>query len=191
MEVKVPRSSDRRVLRTRRMLRDALIALLGERGWDRVSVQNVCDRADVGRSTFYTHFVDKEDLLVGGLDDLRKMLGTQRPTPTGAGAGGLGFVPGLIEHVHQHQRLFRALIGKHSGYVVQKRFRQLLVSLVKDDLAGRGPRIPDADAVAHYIAGACLELLSWWLDGRNTLGPVEIEDLFRRLTSPVLAAARA
>lgn len=187
MDVRVPSSSDRRVLRTRRMLRDALIALLGERGWDRVSVQDLCDRADVGRSTFYTHFVDKEDLLVGGLDDLRKMLLAQRPPSTSAGSGALGFVTGLIEHVDQHQRLFRALIGKHSGYVVQKRFRQLLVSLVKDDLAGRGPQ---ADAVAHYVAGAFFELLSWWLDGRNPLGPPELEDLFRRLTAPVLAAAR-
>ena len=94
--------------------------------------------------------------------------------------------------MHEHQRLFRALIGKHSGYVVKKRFRQLVVSLVKDELAGRGPRAEDADAVAHYVAGAFLELLTWWLDGRNPLGPVEIEDLFARLTAPVLvAAARA
>jgi AcrR family transcriptional regulator len=65
---------DRRIERTRRTLREALIALILERGWDDISVQDVCNRADVGRSTFYTHFADKEELLVGGFDDLRKVL---------------------------------------------------------------------------------------------------------------------
>ena len=59
---RIPRSTDRRVLRTRAVLRDALITLVGESGWDAITVQDICDRAKVGRSTFYMHFADKEDL---------------------------------------------------------------------------------------------------------------------------------
>lgn len=64
------RTPDRRVQRTRRQLREALITLILERGWDAVSVRDVCEKADVGRSTFYVHFADKENLLLSGFDDL-------------------------------------------------------------------------------------------------------------------------
>ena len=60
--------------RTRRALRDAFHALMAERGWDNVSVQSICERADIGRSTFYMHYDSKEQLLEGGLDDLRQVL---------------------------------------------------------------------------------------------------------------------
>ena len=72
--MRIPNSTDRRVRRTRRALRDALLELTLERGWDEVNVLDVCERADVARSTFYTHFADKEELLLSGFDDLRAAL---------------------------------------------------------------------------------------------------------------------
>src|SRR5919198_2154855 len=78
--VKIPRSTDRRVLRTRAALREALLALIVERGWDAVGIRDICARATVGRSTFYTHFADKEELLFSGFDDLRSMLRASKRT---------------------------------------------------------------------------------------------------------------
>lgn len=182
-------STDRRVLRTRRTLRDALIALISERGWDRVSVQDVCDRADVGRSTFYTHFADKEELLIGSLSDLGGLLRRGAAASRRAGGPPLGFARGLIDHVYENQSLFRAVIGKHSGHVVQKRFRELVVSLVKEDLADRLPLAATRDPAASYIAGGFLEILIWWLSGRRPMPPSDIEALLVRLTAPVLSAS--
>jgi len=173
------------VQRTHRTLREALIALILERGWDEISVQHVCDRADVGRSTFYTHFADKEDLLVSGFDALRKALREHATTTSGSA---LGFTGGMIEHVQGHRRLFRAIVGTRSGPVVQKRFRQLLVDLVGEDLARLAPAGPQRDATVHYVAGALFALLIWWLETSNRLAPSDLEELFHRLTTPVLAA---
>ena len=61
---------DRRVARSRRALKEALTDLILERGYESVTVQDVIDRADVGRSTFYAHFLDKDDLLMAILADL-------------------------------------------------------------------------------------------------------------------------
>jgi AcrR family transcriptional regulator len=186
--VKTPNHGDRRVQRTRRALRAALVELILERGWDALSVQDVCDRADVGRSTFYVHFADKEELLVGGLDDLRRGLREQQSMDNGAGP--FAFVGGMIEHAHEQRRLFRAVIGKKSGHVIQQRFRRLLIGLIQEDLATLVPAGPRLDATVHYIAGAFSELLIWWVDARNPLKPAELEDLFHQLTAPVLAALR-
>ena len=54
---------DRRIQRTRQLLEDALIALILEKGYDKITVQNIVDQANVGRSTFYSHFLDKDDLM--------------------------------------------------------------------------------------------------------------------------------
>src|SRR5262245_57855262 len=71
---------DRRVRRTRRLLREALLSLTLEKGYDQVTVQEVLDRADVGRATFYAHFTDKDDLLISGLLELRDSLREQLAT---------------------------------------------------------------------------------------------------------------
>ena len=123
---KLPGRHDRRVRRTRRALRDALIELILERGWEGFGVQDVCERADVGRSTFYTHFADKEELVAGSFDDLRRTIRAQV-----AGGGGdarpLAFSRGLVEHAHEQRRLFLAVVGKRSGLLVQRRFRELVL----------------------------------------------------------------
>jgi AcrR family transcriptional regulator len=181
--VKTPRAKDRRVERTRRSLREALVALILEKGFEAVSVQDVIDRADVGRSTFYTHFADKEDLLLSGFDDLRRALRqwqSQAPSPPGP----LGFIVGLCEHADGQRRLFRALVGKKSGQAVLVRFRQMLIDLIREDLTG----LPGAhlEATVHYLAGGFMEMLTWWLDTRNTLSPAQFAGLIHELATPTL-----
>ena len=179
--MRAPRSSDRRVVRTREALRDALIALMIERGWDEVGIRDVCARANVGRSTFYTHFADKEELLLSGFDDLRRML---RSVSRAGGGKPLAFTRGLLEHAHDNKRMFRALVGKRSSQVAQTRFLQLVVELTREDLAGM------AETTVQYVAGAFFQLLIWWVDSRSPLSPEEIDAIFQRLTKPVLAEAR-
>jgi AcrR family transcriptional regulator len=183
-----PREPDPRVVRTRTALREALVALILERGWDAISVQDVCERAGVGRSTFYIHYGDKEDLLVGGFSDLKKALRAQ--AAGGEGGGAFAFARGLVEHAGENRRLFRAIVGRRSGQVVQQLFRQLLVELVREDVSGLAPAGADRDAAAHFIAGAFFEVLLWWLDSRSGLQVSQIDALLHRFTAPVLAELR-
>lgn len=178
-------SSDRRVQRTRRSLRDALISLLVEHGWDGINIQNLCERADVGRSTFYIHFQNKEELLVSGFNDLRAGLRAQAAENNMGSSGSLVFVRGLIEHVYEQRTLFRAIIGRRSGHVVQKRFREMVNQLVEEEVsltvAGW-----QRDAGARYVAGALVELLAWWVDAGNARSADDIEHLFYQLTLPAI-----
>lgn len=177
-------SPDRRVQRTRRALRDALISLLVERGWDDINIQNLCQRADVGRSTFYIHFQGKEELLVSGFDDLRAVLRAQAAEMNGA-ADSMRFVRGLIAHAYEQRTLFRAIVGRRSGHVVQKRFREMVSQLVEEEIS-----LPatgwQRDAGIRYVAGALVELLAWWVDAGNARSADDIERLFHQLTLPVI-----
>jgi len=179
---------DRRVLRTQRTLRDALVQLILQRGWDEISVLDICKHADVGRSTFYTHFADKEELLLSGFDDLQHALrAAEKQAGRRLDGSVLGFAGPLIQHASENLRLFRALVGKRSGQAVLKRFRQLVLDLISEDLAALG--LPDARVAmaTHFLGGAFMELLTWWLDTRTMLGPAELEKAFHALSAPVLA----
>ncbi len=177
--------TDRRVQRSRRRLHSALVSEILDRGWDRVSVRAVCARAGVGRSTFYLHFADKEDLLIGGLDhvrdELRRAVDRRRP---------FDFVRGMIEHAAASRRLFRAVIGKRSGLAVQRRFREVVRQLVLDDLRAAGVPARQLEIAARFLTGALVELLIWWIDGHSGLSEVELHQQFVRLAAPLLPRPR-
>lgn len=173
---------DRRTRRSRDQLHAALVALTLERGWDRVTVRDVCARAGVGRSTFYLHFADKEDALIGGLEHVRDDLRRQpRDQP-------FAFVRGLLDHADGSRRLFRAVIGKRSGLAVQRRFREIVLELMVDELAAHGLR--DGAVAARFLTGALVELLFAWVDARDRTTAVDLHRDFVRLAQPVIAAAR-
>jgi AcrR family transcriptional regulator len=190
MGTKEVRADDRRVQRTRRTLREALIALILERGWDGFSIQDLCERADVGRSTFYTHFADKEDVVGDGFAALRRGIRAELAA-AGPGPRPLSFSLPLLEHARDHGRVFRALIGELSGMAVQRRFRDVLSELVREDVAALVPAGPMRDGTVAFLSGAFFDLVTWMLEARSPPSPAEVDALFQELAAPVIAAARS
>ncbi|WP_437870229.1 TetR/AcrR family transcriptional regulator [Sorangium sp. So ce363] len=188
MATKPPRARDaapdRRVRRTHRQLRTALINLILERGWDAVSVSDVCARADVGRSTFYAHFADKEELLFSGFDELHAALATTREEH----AGSFGFVEPMVQHARDNVKLFRAIVGHRSGPGMQRRFRDVFTRLVEAELEALGVAQQERPLIAQYVSGGFLELLMTWLDRPARLDSHALAAVFRRLTEGVLSS---
>ena len=178
-------SADRRVQRTRFALRDALISLLLKQSWDDINIQNLCEQANVGRSTFYMHFQNKEQLLVSGFDDLSVGLRSHATIAINGRSESLPFLRGLIEHVYEQRTLFRAIIGRRSGHVVQKCFREMVNKLVEEEVLFPATGW-QRDASSRYVAGALVELLAWWVDTGNDRTADDIEHLFYQLTLPAI-----
>ncbi len=185
---KAPDRDDRRVRRTRSALREAFVALVVERGWDGFSVQDLCERADVGRSTFYMHFADKEEVLGDAFEEVRRGLRAQ--LASSGDARPLGFSRGLFEHAHEHRQTFRAFVGKRAWHVLQRKFRDMLVDLVREDLAALMPPGARRDGLAAFLAGAFFELLIWSLEAKQAPAAAEVDALFQEFAAPALAVAR-
>jgi AcrR family transcriptional regulator len=181
-----PKTDDRRTQRTRRTLTNALLSLLSERGWDELSVQDICDRADIGRSTFYGHFQNKEELLASGFDALRDALQRSPESEDPERFVRFRFVGGLIEHLYEHRCVFRAIVGRRSGHVVQTRFRELILQLISSDLRDTGVSGWRVGATAHYLAGALFELLAWAVDNDSTQSAPDIVVLFQQHSEKVI-----
>lgn len=202
MDLKPPKLMDRRVARTRNLLQDALVALIVEKGYDAITVQDILDKADVGRSTFYAHFLDKQDLLMGGLERLKEALAEQQRIALGgspaarAGAGSaadrpLAFSLPMLHHVKSHHLLYKAFVGRPSGTMVMLHIQRLIADLAREEISARVPRkalskVP-IEAVVQSTVGAYLGLLTWWMDHKMPCPVEELDGMFQRLALPGLA----
>ena len=172
-------------------------SLIEEKGFEALTVQQIIDRADVGRATFYAHFDNKDDLLASGFDDLRASLKARQRDAFSRGRTTeervFAFSQEMFAHVNEYRDVFRAMVGKQSGATVQRLLHKLLVDLVRDDVKGavaraEGGAVP-TEALVQFIGGALFGLLMWWLDGKMRLSVTEINALFRQLAIPALKAA--
>jgi AcrR family transcriptional regulator len=185
---------DRRVRRTRRALHEALIALVLERGYDRLTVQDVLDRADVGRSTFYAHYRDKDALLTATFDDMREQLRREVAAPR----PGDRFDPArpaelIFEHAHRNQRVYRALCGRRGGSAVQRHLHRMVAEVLTAHL---GPHLPadgaepvPVEVVVEFCTSAALGLLVWWVDRGLPGDPRRLAADYRTLCLPGVRAA--
>ena len=180
---------DRRVARTRALLQQAHISLILKKGYEAITVDDICDAANVGRSTFYAHYTSKDDLRRSGLEHLRRLL-VERQKEALARAGdirerSLGFSLTMFEHARDHLDLYRALVGGRGGAIALGTIRQILSDLVRNELAAAATK-KSADAiprelVVQYVVGAFMAVMTWWLDGGAKLPPQRIDAVFRHL----------
>jgi AcrR family transcriptional regulator len=184
---------DRRVRRTRALLQNALMASMIEKGYEATTVQDIIDRADVGRSTFYAHFADKETLLASRLDDLRDTLSREQQLALaergGAGARGLGFSLPMLEHTRSHLPVYTMIVGRESGGFVFQRLHAMIADLAAVGIKALGlQQTPSQRELAvEFIAGAFMSVLRWWADRGAKLEPAEVDAIFRKLVMQGLA----
>ena len=180
-------TEDRRVRKTKQRLQEALNELILEKGYDRITVQDLIDRADVGRSTFYAHYETKDDLLMGQMvqlqleEELSRALSGDQPL-TGAVIGSLP----LFQHVAEHHAQIRAMIGSRGIQTVTEAVHDSLRRYITEELerrSARGERHPvPVDARAGFLAGSLMAFATWGLDRGMPYSPEQMDEMFQELT---------
>jgi AcrR family transcriptional regulator len=192
------RREDRRVRRTRRQLREALLQLVGEKGYDRVTVQDVIDRADLSRATFYAHFRDKDHLLVSGLDELEEGLRDAMAAflEEGERASGraVGRIQALLEHVAAHRWLYRGSVGGRAETLLTRQLRRRLTALLRQhyqemvDSRRWFPPVP-VEVSAEFVVGAFLGVMWWWLEQEEPASAEQVVQMLGLLATPAIDVA--
>jgi AcrR family transcriptional regulator len=180
---------DRRVARTRALLQQAHLSLIVEKGYEATTVEDICAAANVGRSTFYAHYKDKQDLHRRGLENLRRQL-VERSTAMlssadGDRATGFAFSLPMFEHARDHLPLYRALVGTPGAAIAMEAIRQILCDIVRAQLpaAAREVGAPHREFMVQYLVGAYLAVLTWWLDDGAKTSPQAMDAMFQRLAA--------
>lgn len=193
MEVK---RVDRRVQRTRQLLKEAFLALLLEQGYDATSIQDITDRANLGRATFYLHYRDKEELLIDSLESIVDQfieLIQQIPVEKWGLTDGAP-IQEVFEYARQHTRLYQVLMTGQGGIKVSRRLYEIITAKTQAVLAAQcaeknlTPTLP-LDFISSYFAGSLLTQVFWWLERDMPYTAAEMAAMFRQISLYGRAAA--
>ena len=207
-----PKINDRRVERTCKALKQALYELLEEKSFDQVTVEEITDRANLGRATFYLHYKDKEDLLLEDVIELVDQMVEEttgmpwlrwRENSEGTNSMTIRPIPMVMvfQHVAENANYYRIILRGQSMHSVSGRLRAIIIKAIKDvgmarsqegSLAGEpqdrlkgGTQVP-LDVIANYYAGSVIGLVTWWLENDMPYSAVQMAGYFQKLFFPGL-----
>lgn len=182
---------DRRSQRTRRLVSSAMMELLSEKRYEAITVQDILDRAGIGRTTFYSHYYDKEDVHAAMMEQMLEGMSQQLSKRH----AGHGIVPSLelFQHIQQDHKHFQALAGGPTAERLWETMQTALGRTVEQSLIAtrkdkKAPSIP-LTVISSYLAGAFLNLLKWWLKSGMPYTPEEMDEMFRQLALPGVETA--
>ena len=180
--------TDRRVQRTRERLQKALIELISERGYDAITIQDIVDRANVGRTTFYLHYSSKDELFmscheaivsefhIGPLHPLSREELLSPEAPPG--------MTSAYRHLEDARALLYSIFQGKDSLLILRRIRdwsaQEIEASLRAAFAEADSTIP-FDVLANYLAGAQIALVQWWLEKRQPHTIEILAQTFHRL----------
>lgn len=177
---------DRRVQRTRQLLQRALLDLTLQKNYDKITVQNIIDEANLGRSTFYAHYLDKDDLMESTAARLGDELGRHF---SNAGNTKEVMLPSLalFEHAYGQHDLYKALLGGRGIEIVTEAIEDGLQAHARAHFeqalsAGQRLTVPMEILIVH-LAGSLQNLLTWWLDNDTPYPPKQMNEMFMQLVT--------
>ncbi|PKN85563.1 MAG: TetR/AcrR family transcriptional regulator [Chloroflexi bacterium HGW-Chloroflexi-8] len=191
------RQPDRRRLRTRKQLREALFELILENGYDLVTIEDITNRADLGRTTFYLHFKDKEQLLLQSIDEIANDLISQiDPSLIFFSSENLEYkrqnlilapVKLVFKHASENANLYKIILRGEGAFKISNRFRSIINIAAAQIMAVRikeleidQPSLP-IDVMGNFFAGTLLTLVTWWLENDLPYSIDEMANMVREL----------
>lgn len=173
---------DRRIVRTRRLLGEALLELIQEQSLDAITIRDITERADIGYATFFRHYDSKEALLAEQLEQIVRQLEEM----AGEHSDDYFQREGLLffEQVGQNEFLYRALLNGHVNVRVVRRLQDTLAAVIRPHMAQHTQdialHVPLAIAINH-VAASVLELAAWWLEHERPYPPEDMARYYERL----------
>lgn len=182
---------DRRVNRTRRELRRSLMALVVEKGYDSVTIEDITERAELGRTTFYLHYRDKEELLLESIDTIADELTekiykeiNQNEVHSPNRFRPIVFV---FQHATENRMLYQIILRGEGSTIAASRIRKIIFDAalmffnVQLDVSIKEMMtVEQLELVAAYFSSSLLGFLTWWLETESKYTPEEMGDYYRR-----------
>jgi AcrR family transcriptional regulator len=189
-----PEKKDRRTRKTRQLLRDTLLTLLKEKRYEDISVQDIIERADVARSTFYVHYVDKDDLLTGSHGIFAENLGEQMLAHAGEHSASAFSSRTWFYHIQAQGDILKVIAKDSALDLAMKTLRGVIHDSVQNGLPahkpGKAATVP-VPLIVDYLTDTLMTLIKWWFKDGMKHTPEQMDAMFQQLVMPgVLAVLR-
>lgn len=182
--------TDRRIQRTRELLQKSLIDLIGERGYDSITIQDIVDRANVARTTFYVYYGSKEDLFLSCHETILREFNSGSLYPHPLSREELlspETPPGMIvayQHLEDARTRLSLIFQSKDGPLILRRIRDWSAQEIEANLrvaVDEADSTIPFDLLATYLAGAQIALVQWWLEKRQPHTAENLAQTFHRL----------
>lgn len=172
---------DRRQQKTRKAIFRAFRSLLEKKRYDHITVQEIIDAADVGRSTFYAHFETKDLLLEAMCGDIFNHIFESDPCPfAGLDADLQGKLAHVLWHIRDSKNDLSGILLSDSGPLFMQYFKQHLQFLFQQHMSDFSPDTPK-DFVLNHLAGSFAEAISWWMRENMETEPETVAGYFMNM----------
>ncbi len=189
---------DRRQQKTRKAIFQAFTTLLGRKNYTGITVQDIIDEANIGRSTFYAHFETKDDLLKELCRELfGHIVDSAMDCTHTHGLYSDGDAPEsvfchLLQHLQENDNNILGLLSCESSEIFLRYFKDSLNELIKVQVLNKSnqtrEKLPD-DFLINHISGSFVEMVQWWLKGHRKQSPQELDQYFRAVIEPVFISS--
>ena len=186
---------DRRQQKTRTAIFSAFTSLLAEKSYSKITVQEIIDAANVGRTTFYAHFETKDDLLKELCEELfGHIIGSAMDCTHTHGLYSDGSAPEsvfchLLQHLQENDKNIIALLSCENSEMFLRFFKDSLNELVRSQFINQNRKantdIPEEFLINH-ISGSFVEMVLWWIKGHRKQTPEDLDRYFRAVIEPII-----
>ena len=185
---------DRRQQKTRKAIYEAFTALLAEKSYSHITVQEIIDAADVGRTTFYAHFETKDDLLKSVCEELfGHIMVSAMDAAHSAGLYSDQSAPQsvfchLLQHLQKNDNNILGLLSGKSGDLFLQYFKDSMNQLIRERFTVRSPKLKaevPQDFLVNHVTGSFVEMVNWWIKGHMQQTPEELDRYFRAVIEPI------
>ena len=173
-------ASDPRVIRTRNLLMDALMDLVAKKNFASLTIQDVTNQAGLNRTTFYLHYCGLHELLEDSartlFNQMRVEIYANIPPDFQQDSTRLEpFVESVFRHLAQHEKFYRAMLGKQGDPFFRALFQNLLSELIFEPMADEIPEDPDHqfEMTQRFFSSGFAGIASWWLENEMPISPKE------------------
>ncbi len=186
------KEEDRRVVKTRQVIQDALFSLMQEKPYHKITIQDVIDRANVGRSTFYSHYETKEDLLLNCIEHLLKMLNRYLINYLERKEDGVRLLPvtELFDHIKENIKLMKGLMKTDSSDLFFDKVKAYWNKSIEEYLtaklpAGAKPPVP-IEILTDHITSTLINLMKWWISNKMLYSSRQMDEYYQQLINPCI-----
>lgn len=186
---------DRRQQKTRAAIFSAFTSLLAEKSYSKITVQEIIDAANVGRTTFYAHFETKDDLLKELCEELfGHIISSAMDSTHTHGLYSDGNAPEsvfchLLQHLQENDKNIIALLSCESSEIFLRFFKDSLNGLVRLQFVNQNRKsntdIPQ-DFLINHISSSFVEMVLWWIKGYMKQTPADLDCYFRAVIEPIM-----
>lgn len=184
---------DRRVVRTRALLNNALMTLIAEKGYDNVTIEDITERANLGRTTFYLHYPSKDALFLDHhanfaadifIDELSRnqLLGSEPWTQLAE----------FLEQLKEGKEMVLTILQSKDGSIIRRNISETLRGDLAQSLAQAFPNVAPKlplDYLTYYLANAQLSMVEWWLNNRTGYSANEIAAMVQQCMASIVKGA--